>query len=31
MSVEYDEPLGRTVALEGNSDGRIFFQLALAN
>jgi hemolysin activation/secretion protein len=31
MSVEYDKPLGRAVALEGNSDGRIFFQLALAD
>ena len=31
MSVEYDKPLGRPVALEGNRDGRVFFQLVLAN
>lgn len=31
LSVEYDKPLGHTVALEGNRDGRIFFQVTLTN
>lgn len=31
MSMEYDKPLGHTVALEGSSNGRIFLQLTLAN
>ncbi|GAA0529910.1 hemolysin activation/secretion protein [Rhizomicrobium palustre] len=29
-SVEYDLPISRKVALEGNSDGRVFFQLSIS-
>jgi hemolysin activation/secretion protein len=30
-SVEYDQPLGRPVALEGNRQGRVFFQIGITN
>ena len=30
-SLEYDQPLGHRVALEGNSAGRFFFQLGISN
>ena len=30
-SIEFDQPLGHAVALEGNHAGRVFFQIGIAN